>query len=146
MWGTLVFPRPPRHLMMFSTRKFGREFLYPQLHHVMDFPCPSFPCFFGKCHGKPPKKQRFFIPTEPLKSLEKKGKTLKKTRNFSQGKKQGIPQKQGKEGQGSFPMILAGEEPWISFPNLMLFHVLVTWHFLVLPFWRVPNPLVLTPW
>ena len=24
--------------MIFRTRGFGREFLYPQLHHVMDFP------------------------------------------------------------------------------------------------------------
>ena len=50
--------------------------------------CPSFPCFFGgKWPEKPPTKQGFAIPTEPLKSLEKKGKTLKKTRNFSQGRK-----------------------------------------------------------
>ena len=27
--------------MIFSTRKFGRERRYPQLHHVMDFPFPS---------------------------------------------------------------------------------------------------------
>ena len=33
------------------------------------------------------KKQGFFIPTEPLKSLGKKGKTLAKTRNSSQGTK-----------------------------------------------------------
>ena len=65
-------------------------------------PCPSFPCFFWK-RGKPTKKTRIFIPTEPLKSLEKKGQTLEKTRNSSQGeKKQGIPKKQGKEGQGLF--------------------------------------------
>ena len=52
------------------------------------FPCPSFPCFFfGKRQEKPPKKQGFFIPSEPLKSVEKKGKTLKKKRNSSQGKK-----------------------------------------------------------
>ena len=44
------------------------------------------------------------IPTEPLKSLEKKGKTLEKTRNFLQGKEQGIQKKnkkrKDKEGQG----------------------------------------------
>ena len=50
-------------------------------------PCPSFPCFFGKRQGKPPQKQGFCIPTEPLKSLEKKGKTPKKTRNFLAGEK-----------------------------------------------------------
>ena len=53
----------------------------------LQLPCPSFPCFFGKWPGKRPKKQGFFIPSEPLKSLEKKGKTLKKTRNSSQGEK-----------------------------------------------------------
>ena len=47
------------------------------------------------------KKKGFFIPTEPLKSREKRGETLKKPRNSSQGeKKQGNPKKQGKEGQG----------------------------------------------
>ena len=50
-------------------------------------PCPSFPCFFGKRQGKPQKKQGFFRPAEPLKSLEKKGKTLEKTRNSSPAKK-----------------------------------------------------------
>ena len=65
-------------------------------------PCPSFPCFFGKWQGKTPKKQGFFIPTEPLKSLEKKRKMLKKTRNSLQGKKQGIPKKtrKGRTGFG----------------------------------------------
>ena len=38
--GLLFFPGLPSHLMIFSTRKFGIEFLYPQLHHVMDFPFP----------------------------------------------------------------------------------------------------------
>ena len=51
------------------------------------FPVLPFLVFFGKRHGKPPKKQGFVMPTEPLKSLEKKGKTLEKTRNSSQGKK-----------------------------------------------------------
>ena len=40
--------------------------------------------FFAKKNNQgksPKKKQGFFIPTEPLKSLERKGKTLKKTRN-----------------------------------------------------------------
>ena len=57
--------------------------------------------FFGKWQGKLPKKQGLFIPTEPLKSLEKRGETLEKTRSFLAGeKKQGILKKQGKEGQG----------------------------------------------
>ena len=37
--------------------------------------------------GKLPNKTRIFIPTEPLKSLEKKGKTVRKTRNSSQQRK-----------------------------------------------------------
>ena len=41
--------------------------------------------FFEKFQENPPQKQRIVIPTEPLKFLEKKGKTLKKTRNSSQG-------------------------------------------------------------
>ena len=78
---------------------------FPDLRHLSTVPCPSFPFFCGKRHGKPPKKQGFFIPTEPLKSLGKKGKTFEKTRNSSRRekkkKKQGIPKKkQGKEGQG----------------------------------------------
>ena len=51
------------------------------------YPILPFLVFCWKKHEKPPKKQGFFIPTEPLKSLEKKGKTLEKTRNSSQGKK-----------------------------------------------------------
>ena len=43
--------------------------------------------FWGKRHGKPPKKQGFSIPTEPLKSLEKKGKTVEKHNKFLAGKK-----------------------------------------------------------
>ena len=70
-------------------------------------PCPSFPCFFWKKARKTAKKTRIFYPyrtpkilgkegknaqkkqgiPRTLKSLEKKGKTLKKTRNSSQGEK-----------------------------------------------------------
>ena len=64
----------------------------------LSIPCPSL--FFWKKARKTTKKQGFFKPAEPLKSLEKKGKTLEKTRNSSPAKKQGIPKKQGKEGQG----------------------------------------------
>ena len=48
---------------------------------------PVLPLFVWEKARKTTKKQGLFIPTEPLKSLEKKGKTLKKTRNFSQGEK-----------------------------------------------------------
>ena len=49
---------------------------------------------------KTTKKQGFFIPTEPLKSLEKKRKTVKKTRKSSQGEKT-RNSKKNKEGQGT---------------------------------------------
>ena len=58
------------------------------LSWAFSLPCPSFPCFFlekGKENHQ--KNKDFFTPTEPLKSLEKERKTLKKTRNSSQGKK-----------------------------------------------------------
>ena len=57
--------------------------------------------FLEKSKENHQKKQGFFIPTEPLKSLEKKGKKLKKNKEILAGqKKQGIPKKQGKEEQG----------------------------------------------
>ena len=43
--------------------------------------------FFWKMAGKTTKKTRIFFPTEPPKSLEKKGKTVKKTRKSLQGQK-----------------------------------------------------------
>ena len=58
--------------------------------------------FWKKARKTHQKNKDILFPTEPLKSLEKKGKTLEKKRNSSQGKKQGIPKKQGKEGQGIF--------------------------------------------
>ena len=55
--------------------------------------------------GKEIRRQNtdFLIPTEPLKSLEKKGEALKKTRISSEGetKNKEFKKKQGKEGQGS---------------------------------------------
>ena len=44
-------------------------------------------------------KNKDFLSLPNLKSLEKKGKTLKKTRNSSQGEKTRNSKKQGKEGQ-----------------------------------------------
>ena len=66
-------------------------------------PVLPFLVFFGKRQGKPPKKQGFLIPTEPLKSLEKERKTLKKTRNSSQGKNTRNSQKarKGRTGPGT---------------------------------------------
>ena len=64
-------------------------------------PCPSFPWFLGERQGRPRKEQGFFIPTEPLKSLEKKGRRPEKTRKSSQGEKtRNSKKKQGEEGQG----------------------------------------------
>ena len=50
--------------------------------------CPVLPFLvFLEKGKKTTKKTRIFIPSELLKSVEKKGKTLKKKRNSSQGKK-----------------------------------------------------------
>ena len=51
-------------------------------------PWSSFPCRFGKRQGKPPKKRGFLMQlAEPLKSLGKKGKTLKIARSSLKRKK-----------------------------------------------------------
>ena len=55
---------------------------------------------FWKKQGKPPPKTRIFHDAEPLKSLGKKGKTLKKARKFLAMKKARKSKKQGKEDQG----------------------------------------------
>ena len=47
-----------------------------------------------------PQKARVFLFAEPLKSLEKRGKTHKKARKIGKRKKQGNRKKQGLEGQG----------------------------------------------
>ena len=63
-------------------------------------PWPSNPCFFGKSKGFFPKKARVSLFAEPLKSLEKEGKTQEKARKIGKRKKQGNRKKQGLEGQG----------------------------------------------
>ena len=50
---------------------------YFSLLFSQEKPCPSF-VFFLKMARKTTKTTRILIPAEPLKSLEKKGKTLKK--------------------------------------------------------------------
>ena len=57
---------------------------------------------FWKKQGFFPKKARVFLFAEPLKSLEKRGKTHKKARKIGKRKKQGNRKKQGLEGQGRF--------------------------------------------
>ena len=56
--------------------------------------------FFKKKEGKSRKKTRVFLFAEPLKSLEKEGKTHKKARKIGKQKKQVNRKKQGLEGQG----------------------------------------------
>ena len=56
--------------------------------------------FFWKKQGFFPQKARVFLFAEPLKSLEKRGKTHKKAREIGKRKKQGNRKKQGLEGQG----------------------------------------------
>ena len=55
---------------------------------------------FWKKQGFFPKKARVFLFAEPLKSLEKEGKTQEKARKIGKRKKQGNQKKQGLEGQG----------------------------------------------
>ena len=95
-----------------------RRFPHPKSERVMQnpvavflcsglgFPFPDLPFlvfFVEKTQGKPPKIQGFCISSEPLKSLEKKGKTVKKMRNFlvffffQAEKEEENPKKQGKE-------------------------------------------------
>ena len=58
------------------------------------------PLLFGKKQGFFPKKARVSLFAEPLKSLEKEGKTQEKARKIGKRKKQGNRKKQGLEGQG----------------------------------------------
>ena len=45
-------------------------------------PCPSFPCFFGKRPGKPPKKTRIFYPNRPPEIPGKERKNAQKNKEF----------------------------------------------------------------
>ena len=54
---------------------------------LVSTPCPSFPWSFPKHQGKPQKHQGFLSPGEPLKTLENKQKTPKKTKEFPQQEK-----------------------------------------------------------
>ena len=69
------------------------------------------PALFQICHGRflkhhhsdPPNLaflEKVFLFAEPLKSLEKEGKTQEKARKIGKRKKQGNRKKQGLEGQG----------------------------------------------
>ena len=88
IFGTLQ-PSPEKTTCSFPYRFRGNPGIRAlcQAYGITRFvPCPSF-VFLKKRQGNPLKKQGLFIPTEPLKSLEEKGKTVKKTRKSSQGEK-----------------------------------------------------------
>ena len=109
-----------------------------------------FSLLFWKTARKTTKKTRnFFIPGEPLKSLGKKGKTLKKTRNSLERKKARNSKKQGKEDQGWRPKFAAMKWPkccknqcsrsqavsaWVWTP----FYVIL-WRCLTMDFWTPPR-------
>ena len=65
-------------------------------------PVLPFLVFFGKREGKPPKKQGFFYPRRTPKIPGKEGENAQKKKEIlaRKKKKQGIPKRQGKEGQG----------------------------------------------
>ena len=54
--------------------------------------------FFARKARMPPKKARISLSAEPLKSLEKKGKTHKKSKENRETKRQGERRKQGRMG------------------------------------------------
>ena len=100
-------------------------------------PCPSSPCFFGKRQGKPPKKQGFFIPTEPLNPWKRREKRSKKTRNSSQGektrnskktRKDRVPQETKLESAKNFSRQISRhfspDALQLQIPNLMAFFTL----------------------
>ena len=63
-------------------------------------PDPPILAFLEKARAFPQKSKGFWVSAEPLKSLEKRGKTHKKARKIGKRKKQGNRKKQGLEGQG----------------------------------------------
>ena len=63
-------------------------------------PCPSFPCFFWKRQGKPPKNKDFLFPPNPWNPWKRSEKRSKKQGIPRRGKNKEFKKKQGKEGQG----------------------------------------------
>ena len=78
----------------------------------MQSPVLPFLVFFEKMQGKPTKQKGFLIPTEPLKSLEKKGKPQGKNKESPRKglKKNKEFQKQGK-GRTRMRRIFLRENP-----------------------------------
>ena len=77
----------------FWGRKRGpRQAIFGHKKFSSFFPVLPFLVFLEKGKENHPKNKDFFIPTEPLKSLEKERKTLKKKkRNSSEGKNKEFP-------------------------------------------------------
>ena len=77
------------------------------------FPVLLFLVFWRKKGKENHQKNKDFIPTEPLKSLEKKGQTLKKNKEFiatEKKKTRNSPKKKtrkGRTGFGSVPRTVA---------------------------------------
>ena len=85
-WPFLWFGLPGRLLIFFNI--FGRVLTFFDVAPFRwPLPCPSFPWSFRKYQGKPQKHQGFLSPGEPLKTLENKQKTVKKTKEFRSEKK-----------------------------------------------------------
>ena len=59
------------------------------------------------------------VSTEPLNPWKRRGKTLKKQRNPRRGKKQGIPKKQGKEGQGNVQVHISSTRACLKCANTL---------------------------
>ena len=81
---------------------FSAEYLAKKSPEV-GAPNPSLPWFFflgggGECKENQQKDMDFCIPTEPLKSLEEKGKRSKKNKEFHAGRKSKEFQKKARKG------------------------------------------------
>ena len=62
---------------------------------------------FLEKQGKPTPKNKDFLSSKPLKSLGKKGKTSQKNKESPCNEKnKEIPQKQGKEDQATYHLVL----------------------------------------
>ena len=85
-WGSPKWPIPPPH----TPSPISKPSLTLQS------------CFFGKSKGFSPKKARAFLLAEPLKSLEKRGKTHKKKQGKSENKKKTRKSKKTRIGGSGF--------------------------------------------
>ena len=74
-------------------------------------PCPSFPCFFGKGQGKPPKKTRIFYSYQTPKIPGKEEENGQKNKEILAGEKNKEIQKnkERKDRENSLPPSTAGD-------------------------------------